>query len=310
MMKLLLFSVLYILPCLTQIPLSGDIYVHDPSGISFDSPNYYIFATGQGLNIHYSTNLSVWFDGGHVWNNNYPSWWRSLQPTGYGTAWAPDLLKYQSTYRLYYAISTFGSEVSCIGLASSPRLGNGWTDNGEVICSNNSVGYNTIDPHAFADSSGNHWLVFGSFWTGIKLVQLNPSTGMTLNNHIYSLARNTASTQDAIEASWIQYNNGYYYLYVDWGQCCKSVDSTYQIRIGRSKSVTGPYLDKSGIDLENGGGTMLIPIKQGHIIGPGHVGIYESYLTYHYYDGNNNGTPTLNLVTLSYDSSEWPQLSG
>lgn len=250
-------------------------------------------------------------NGGHVWNNNnYPSWWRAYQPTGYGTVWAPDILKYQNGFRLYYAISTFGSEVSCIGLATNSRLASGWSDQGQVICSKNGDGYNTIDPHVLIDPSGKHWMVFGSFWTGIKLVELNPSTGKTLNSQIYPLAVNPVANPDAIEASWIQYYNGYYYLYVDWGQCCKGVQSTYQIRIGRSKSIMGPYLDKSGMDMEKGGGTSLIPIKQGHIIGPGQVGIFENYLTYHYYDGNNNGTPTLNIVNISYDSSQWPVLRG
>jgi arabinan endo-1,5-alpha-L-arabinosidase len=304
------FLVLFIIPCFAQIHLSGDIYVHDPSGIAQDSSNnYYIFATGQGIDIHYSSNLSVWSNGGHVWNNNYPSWWRALQPTGYGTVWAPDVLKYGNGFRLYYAISTFGSEVSCIGLATSSRLASGWSDQGQVICSKNGDGYNTIDPHVLIDTSGKHWMVFGSFWTGIKLVELNPSTGKTLNTQIYSIAVNPDANPDAIEASWIQSANGYYYLYVDWGDCCKGVQSTYQIRVGRSKSITGPYLDKSGMDMEKGGGTSLIPIKQGHIIGPGHVGIFESYLTYHYYDANNNGTPTLNLVNITYDSSQWPVLT-
>jgi len=307
---LLLIQVWLILPCISQqIHLSGDIFVHDPSGISLDSGTYYIFATGEGINIHYSTNLSLWYDGGHVWNSTtFPSWWRALQPSGYGTVWAPDLLKYLNDYRLYYAISTFGSEVSCIGLATSTRLGSGWKDQGQVICSKNGVGYNAIDPHAFIDPSGKHWLVFGSFWTGIKLVELNPSDGHALNGQVFALAIDPDSS-DSIEASWIQYYNGYYYLYVDWGLCCRGVDSTYNIRVGRSKSVMGPYLDQNGVDMEHGGGTLLIPTHQGHIIGPGHVGIYESYLTYHYYDANNNGTPTLNLVTLSYDSNQWPVLN-
>jgi len=299
---------LYIVPCIIgqAFPLSGDIYVHDPSGIVDDAGTYYILATGQGIDIHTSKNLSVWENGGHVWGSNYPSWWKSLQPTGYGTVWAPDVLTYQNQFRLYYAISTFGSEVSCIGLATSSKMGSGWVDQGEVICSKNGVGYNTIDPHTFVGGDGKHWMVFGSFWTGIKLVELNPANGKTLNNQIYNIATNPEPNPDAIEASWIQYANGYYYLYVDWGLCCKSVDSTYNIRVGRSQSVTGPYLDKDGVDMEKGGGTLLLPVKSGHIIGPGHTGIYQNYFTYHYYDANNNGTPTLNILTLSYDSSQWP----
>jgi arabinan endo-1,5-alpha-L-arabinosidase len=289
------------------MPLTGDVYVHDPSGIAQDGSNYYIFATGLGIEIHTSHNLSYWTNGGKVFSS-YPSWWKPIQPSGYGTVWAPDVLKVGSQYRLYYAISTFGSETSCIGLATSSHLANGWADQGQVICSKNGVGYNTIDPHVFVASDGKHWMVFGSFWTGIKLVEINPSTGKTANQQIYALAKDNDS-QDSIEASWIQYANGYYYLYVDWGLCCKGVDSTYNIRVGRSKSATGPYVDKDGKDMASGGGTLLVPIKHGHVIGPGQVGIFENYLTYHYYDANNNGTPTLNLVSLSYDSSQWPVVS-
>jgi arabinan endo-1,5-alpha-L-arabinosidase len=85
------------------------------------------------------------------------------------------------------------------------------------------------------------WLVFGSFWSGIKLIQLDPKTGKRLKEDttIHSLA-----FHKDIEAAAIYQHDGYFYLFVNWGACCRGVNSTYEIRAGRSREITGPYLDK------------------------------------------------------------------
>ena len=114
-----------------------------------------------------------------------------------------------------------------------------------------SDNYNAIDPCPFVDDDGSMWLSFGSYWSGIKS-SLDPATGkrITPGSTIYSLAGSN------IEASYLYKRGGYYYLFVNNGVCCSGVNSTYNIRVGRSTSVTGPYLNRSGQNLVSNDGTL------------------------------------------------------
>ena len=188
---------------------------------------------------------------------------RVLQPAGLdddavpgftGNFWAPDISYFNGLYHLYYAVSTFGSQVSAIGLATNPTLDPSdpsyqWTDQGPVIESSNGSPYNCIDPSVTFDTSSNLWMSFGSFWNGIYMVQLDPSTGLinTSSPGRIHEAFNTASG-DPIEASYLYHHGNYYYLFVNWGTCCAGVNSTYNIRMGRSTNITGPYLDNNGVE--------------------------------------------------------------
>ena len=105
----------------------------------------------------------------------------------------------------------------------------------------------------FTDGS-NWWLVFGSFWTGIKLIPLSSSTGKPSGTSIYSLA----TRSNGVEAAGIFKYGSYYYLFTSWDKCCNGLSSTYNIRVGRATSVTGPYVDASGVALTAGGGTLVL----------------------------------------------------
>ena len=111
-------------------------------------------------------------------------------------------------------------------------------DLGLVCQSQAGDGFNTIDPYVMQASDGSLWLAFGSFWTGIKLVQLDPNTGKRIasDSPMYALA-----SHDSIEAACLWERGEYYYLFVNWGLCCRGTNSTYNIRVGRSAAVTGPY---------------------------------------------------------------------
>jgi arabinan endo-1,5-alpha-L-arabinosidase len=304
------------LPCiftaLIEITGSGVPGIHDPSGIVEDSGVYYVLSTGYGIKVRYSTDLIHWEDGGKLLEN-YPEWYRVFQiPSqsfGY-EIWAPDVFFFNGEYRVYYSISSFGSQQSCIGLATSDHMTGPWVDKGEVLCSFGGYDYNAIDAHVFIDpTTQKHYMVFGSFWTGIKLVELIPESGYMLDWVVTPLA---SHNPNSIEAAWIQYHDGFFYLYVNWWACCQGIQSTYEIRVGRSTSVKGPYLDKSGKAMLSSGGTIFLPnrVTGSNIIGPGHVGISrindQDYLTIHYYDGNNKGVGTLAMYTLSYDENGWP----
>jgi arabinan endo-1,5-alpha-L-arabinosidase len=148
----------------------------------------------------------------------------------------------------------------------------------------------------------------GSYWSGIKLVELDPKTGLRLdtNSPLHALA-----WQEAIEASCIYQHSNSFFLFVNWGQCCRGTNSTYNIRVGRSASVTGPYVDQQGVDMLQGGGTLLLG-SFGYRIGPGHAGILEqggtNWLSYHYYTGQEPGMATLDLRPLQWTAAGWPEV--
>ena len=292
----------------------GSLGIHDPSTVIQCNGRYYVFATGQGIASKSSANKEYWITGPSVFATP-PAWTTSAVPGFTGNFWAPDVIYFNGLYHLYYSCSTFGSQISAIGLVTNPTLDPDdptylWTDQGVVIQSTTGNAYNCIDPSVAFDASGNLWMAFGSFWNGIYMVRLDATTGLLHSTPTLTwLAFNNASG-DPIEASCIFYRGGYYYLFVDWGTCCAGINSTYNIRIGRSSSITGPYLDRAGVDMRAGGGTLFLKTT-GKYIGPGHVGILDEggtnyFFGYHYYDANVNGTPTYDLEPLSWTSDGWP----
>ena len=171
--------------------------------------------------------------------------------------------------------------------------------------------YNAIDPSVFQDSDGSLWLAFGSYWSGIKLIQLDPKSGQRLapDSKIYSLAYN-----ESIEASCLCQHDGWYYLFVNWGSCCQGPKSSYNIRLGRSKTVTGPYLDKAGVDLLQRGGSVFLATTNGPLIGPGHAGILngqgQRWFTSDFEgDLRLNGQPTLAIMPLRWKADGWPEVT-
>jgi arabinan endo-1,5-alpha-L-arabinosidase len=211
---------------------------------------------------------------------------------------------------MYYSVSKFGSNTSAIGLATSStgRPGS-WTDQGTVYTSNSGSDFNAIDPNLFVNDDGKWWLSFGSWWTGIKMIQINPSTGKQLAGSTtrYSLASRPTGTK-AVEAPFIVKRGGYYYLFASYDTCCAGTSSTYKVKVGRASGITGPYRDRNGVDLMNNGGTPVLE-SHGNVIGPGGQSIMKDtdgdLIVYHYYDGNAGGTPKLGINLLNW-SSGWP----
>ena len=183
-----------------------------------------------------------------------------------------------------------------------------WTDAGFVVRSGTNDAFNTIDPAVSQDAAGGLWLAFGSYWSGIKLLQLDSATGLRLapDSPLYSLAWHSS-----IEAAFIFYHEPYYYLFVNWGLCCRGTNSTYEIRVGRSTTITGPYLARDGKDLLTGSGTILLQ-TDGTFIGPGHAGIIADggrfWFSCHFYDGTRRGLSTLAIRPLHWDADGWPQV--
>jgi arabinan endo-1,5-alpha-L-arabinosidase len=294
------------------LELQGNLSAHDPSTIAKDGKEYWVFATGRGILSLHSTNLISWQSGPPVFTNR-PAWTTNAVPGFRGVYWAPDIIHLKDLYLLYYSVSTWGSQTSAIGLATSKSLDPsssryGWTDCGIVIQSSPRDNFNTIDPSVTLDNLGRLWLAFGSYWSGIKIIQLDPATGKRLETNAPISA---VAWKDQIEAACIYQHDNYYYLFVNWGLCCRGVRSTYNIRIGRSVSAVGPYLDREGKNLLEGGGTLLSE-TEGRFIGPGHAGIFTeggtNWFSFHFYDGQRDGARTLGLRQMDWSAEGWPVL--
>jgi arabinan endo-1,5-alpha-L-arabinosidase len=296
-------------------PLKGDCDVHDPV-MSKEGNTYYVFWTGDFIKIKTSTDRMTWKNTGTVFNASAPSWFKTFVPDNNGRdIWAPDISFRDGKWWLYYSVSTFGSRVSAIGLATNAALNSAdpdykWVDQGMVINSTTNNNYNCIDPNAFQDDDNTLWLIFGSWSTGIKLVQLDPTTGKLLDATptLTSLASHSSGIEGAFLIKW----KSYYYLFVSWDNCCKGVSSNYKIAVGRASALKGPYVDKKNKSMTSGAGELL---DTGDAIrrGPGHNGIFIEHDTVfcvnHYYDASRSGAATLQIRPVYWDRNDWPSLN-
>jgi arabinan endo-1,5-alpha-L-arabinosidase len=288
-------------------PDSSTIGIHDPSLLKAGSA-YYLFSTHGLLHAHQSTDRVHFSDDGYALAL-LPSWTNAYTGSS-GDLWAPDASEHNGAYWLYYAASTFGSANSAIGLAISPTGVPGtFVDSGAAVyTSANCPGSNAIDPASVVDASGNAWLVFGSYSNGIHIVPVDNNTGVPASNATCTqLAYHPSGT--GIEGSFIYPHDGYYYLFASIDGCCAGDNSTYRIIVGRSTAITGPYTDRGGVALTSGGGTIVLS-AHGTINGPGGQTVLKDtdgdILVYHYYDGNNNGSPALGLNLLGWTADDWP----
>jgi arabinan endo-1,5-alpha-L-arabinosidase len=292
----------------TTATLSGNLGAHDPAAL-VEGAKIYLFATG--LIAKTSTNLTSWQAATNPLSP-LPAWVAQQVP-GATNLWAPDISHFGGAYHLYYAASTFGSNKSCIGHATRAALDSGaWVDQGTTICSNmgQSDNWNAIDPNVIVDDAGIPWLAFGSFWGGLKMIRLDAATGARADTMLYSIA---ARPKDggALEGPWVFKRCGYYYLFSSFDSCC-SDKYDYNIRVGRSSSVTGPYVDKAGVELMQGGGTLLVAGDSAWIA-PGHNAVVtygdRTYNIYHALTAKGM-TATLRISELVWDADGWPVSAG
>lgn len=306
--------------------------VHDPVMIRQDSL-YYLFCTGFGISVWSSPDMKTWKKEKPVFEKP-PQWAVDVVPGYKGHTWAPDISYHNGQYYLYYSVSAFGKNTSCIGLATNKTLdpaspGFQWTDHGKVIQSVPGRDlWNAIDPNLAFDDHHTPWLVFGSFWNGMKLVKLDSTLrAVAQPEEWYTVAArkrgfeipDTSAGDAAIEAPFIFRKGNYYYLFVSFDYCCRGVNSTYKIMTGRSEQITGPYYDKEGNDMRKGGGSQLAPsptLKHGEMewYGVGHNSVYtfdgNDYIIYHGYDAADNGRSKLIIRQLQWDANGWPFLPG
>lgn len=301
--------------------MTGDLSpVHDPCIIR-QGGTYHLFCTSQanqkpGL-IHWRTSpdLAAWTLVGAVMPA-LPDWAQGKVP-GVRGAWAPDISLINGRYHLYYALSTFGKNRSVIALQTTATLDRadpafGWRDEGVVFASGPGDDFNAIDPNIVATGDGRVWMSFGSFWSGLKLLEIDPATGKPRPGA--ALAAIAARPRpSAIEAPCIVERDGWFYLFVSFDFCCRGVDSTYYTVVGRSKAVAGPYVDRDGKAMMKGGGFIVLhadldPARR--FKGPGHVAVLRDnggdHIVYHAYDARKGGVPTLRIQPLGWTDDGWP----
>ena len=291
--------------------------VHDPV-IAREESTYYVFYTSAGIRFTCSQDLVTWEFCGRVFETN-PAWTREINPDPVDL-WAPDISFYNGRWHLYYAISSFGSQNSAIGLATNAALdpaaaGYEWVDHGMVLRSRPGDRWNAIDPALVLDEQGEPWLAWGSFWQGLFMQKVDAKTGLLDAAHpdVYHLADRSVGPENtaAIEAPFIVRRNAKWYLFASFDQCCQGASSTYNVRVGRSDALTGPYLDRDGVPMTEGGGTLILSAYD-HWKGPGHNGMLVEdgvyWMVYHAYDAQVNGIPKLRVESLSWDAEGWPSL--
>jgi hypothetical protein len=166
-----------------------------------------------------------------------------------------------------------------------------------------------IDPEAVTDEDGRRWLAWGSFGQGIMLQPLDPATGrFAPGSRAVNLARRDPFFLGVEGADLVRHDDQWY-LFVSFGFCCRGVESNYSIHVGRSKTVTGPYVDQAGVPMTENGGTTLTG-SYANVVGPGHGSVFANgddlVLVSHFYDRDDGGTSTLLLRPLLWGPDDWP----
>ncbi|HYN93659.1 MAG TPA: arabinan endo-1,5-alpha-L-arabinosidase [Pilimelia sp.] len=295
-------------PASPAAALSGDLRMHDPSLIRVGNC-YYGFSTGfeggpgnGSVTIRRTCDPRLyggWTYVGTVWNQ-VPSWITARLGRTPPNIWAPDINYFNGKYHLYYAASIWGqSTLAVTGLLTATNIEGPWTDAGMVT----DVAY-PIDPN-IAWNGSTPYIMWGS-WNGVYLHVLNASNGK-LSTTDHSFPR----IATGIENATMTWNDGWFYLIGSRGRCCSGVNSTYYTVVGRSRSISGPFLDRNGASMANGGGTTILTGFGSQVAAGGGDVLDDGSrrrLAYHFYDAQAAGRETLNIRTITF-SGGWPVLS-
>lgn len=292
--------------------------VHDPV-MAYENGKYYIFATGNGIQVMSSTDMKTWSPEKPVFDKA-PQWATELIKGYWGHTWAPDIIYANGMWHLYYSCSTFGKNTSAIGLTVNKTLDPKspdfkWEDRGLVISSEGGKNnWNAIDPNIIIDKKGTPWLNWGSFWDGIQLVKLQKDMQTPTSDKSITISRRhdirkSKRGGNPVEAPFIIKRGKYFYLLVSFDYCCKGLQSNYKVAVGRSKKIEGPYKDKEGNLMEYGGGTIIAGPNEEYA-GIGHCSAYEFnekwYIVAHAYSKKHNGASKLYIKEMEFDKDGWP----
>lgn len=300
-------------------------HIHDPSGVQRFKGRERIVVTGKEQHEEgYACGLEVWSRSGpaQLWTptdclfTEKPEWIAEELPQNDGAFWAPSITA--KGHLLYSVSGGFEALSNCIGVAY--RDNDGWRDSGAPISCifelQDGQEVSTIDPSSFTAFDGSTYLVTGGGMIHMSRVSadtMRPAHGdwftpQNTNWHVVAQGPFQDGEFDWVEAAHVLPHDGYYYLLVNWGTCCNGLESSYEIRMGRSTSPTGPFVDKNGIDMRAGGGSLLLG-HHGNRIGPGHASTRQIdgdiIMGYHFYDAKRNGLPWFGEAVLAFETG-WP----
>lgn len=311
-----------------QAPVVVDTpFVHDPV-MAYEDGVYYLYCTGHGITQMTSTDRQHWTLSreGELPKGKIPAWTHDSVPGFETHIWAPDVVKYRGKWYMGYSCSTFGKNTSAIGLLSNKCLSDkdGWKDEGCIVASRgNRDNWNAIDPNFIIDEKGKPWMTWGSFWDGIQLIPLDKTMHPKKGAKPQTIARRHAvgdasaepnptskfAGTNAIEAPFIMRHGGYYYLFVSWDYCCRGIKSNYRVAVGRSKNVSGPYLDRDGKPMLEGGGTLLLEGDKKEYEALGHCSAYSfsdgDVFFCHGYSVAKNGASILVQKRIEWTEDGW-----
>ncbi len=304
------------------------VMAHDPV-MAYERGIYYLLTTGNGISWATSKDRKTWTIQPTSFIEHIPTW-TADSVKGFRThVWAPDIIKWHGRWWLTYSCSAFGKNTSAIGVMSSEHLNGQWKDEGCIVRSvPKRDDWNAIDSNIAIDENDNPWMVWGSFWDGIQIAKLDNT--MHLATAPKTVARrhhpgdpNAAENptskyagRNAIEAPFIFKKNGYYYLFVSWDYCCRGAKSNYRVAVGRSKNIAGPYLDKDGKDMLNGGGNLFLEGDKKEYEATGHCAAYtfeengkeKDVFICHGYTTSMNGAAILIQREIKWTKDGWPTL--
>lgn len=275
--------------------------------IIYSNGVYYNYNQTGTVAVKTSTDLIHWTLADEHALRPRPEWLAPISETGY--IWAPGVYAMNGRYFLYYCTSALGKQNSAIGVAVCDDLStNTWEDLGMVMRSYPGDAYNAIDPNIFIDTDGTAYMLWGSYWTGIYMRRIDKETGKFIegDDQVWHLAQGS----NDMEASYLVYRDGYYYLFCARGGLSRG---TYYWAVGRSTNLFGDYVDKSGKPLLEGGGTRLTEWKEG-VCGVGHAQYFldkdgNPYMvaeSWPYRNEQGNGTIALTLSTIVWTEDGWP----
>lgn len=317
-----------------MVPITTDTpMVHDPV-MAYEDSTYHLYCTGIGIQHMTSKDLRTWTVDPTPVMTVMPQWAHDSVPGFQHHVWAPDIIRWHGRWWLAYSCSTFGKNSSAIGLLSTPSLSAPvWNDEGCIVTSREGRdNWNAIDPCFVIDDNDQPWLTWGSFWDGIQMAPLD--TTMHLKHQASDIRHQTSETiarryapsaqnvpanptskhagTNAIEAPFIFKHGGWYYLFVSWDYCCRGAQSNYRVAVGRSKTVDGPYLDRNGIDMREGGGTLFIEGDKKQFEAAGHCAVYhlgeEDIFICHGYSIQHKGASILIQRPIRWTADAWPVL--
>ena len=298
-----------------RVPFTTDTpMVHDPV-MAYEDSVYHLYCTGFGIQHMTSKDRRTWMIDPTPVMTVMPQWTHDSVAGFQHHVWAPDIIRWHNRWWLAYSCSTFGKNGSAIGLLSCIVSSREHRDN-----------WNAIDPCFVIDDNDQPWMAWGSFWDGIQMIRLDSTMHVAKGEQPRTIARRYApdamnvpanptskyAGTNAIEAPFIYKRDGWYYLFVSWDYCCRGAQSNYRVAVGRSKTVDGPYLDRNGVDMRKGGGTLVFEGDKKEYEAAGHCAVYmlngQDVFICHGYSIARNGASILIQRPIRWTADGWPTL--